>query len=278
MNIPKSMRYNPSLQLNVADLDKATEQQPKPQAAKQPTKYFNDAGEVLFRASGVGDLMVNPRTKKAREAGELSETAKTFINELWLESKFGFKEPLNTYEVQKGHMCEDDSIKLLQVCYPTTEGREKNEQRFSDQYFRGTPDIILDDYIEDVKTCFTGLTFAKKKEVPKLYYAQGQVYMHLTGRKKFRLVYTFVDTPEIIMTDLERNLYFKHNCNEESPAYIEDCENLRRLHSTQGIPAKNRLKIFEFDYSEEYMNDLTSRVEKAREYFSKQQLGGYIKL
>lgn len=276
ISIPQNMRYNPSQQHNVADLEIAAVVAKK-QPVKKEKKYFEN-GEVLFRASGVGALMVNPRTKKAKEAGELSETAKTFIEELWLETQFGFTEPLNTYQIQKGNMCEDESIALMQAVYPTTEGREKNEQQFNDEYFRGTPDVILSEYIEDVKTCWTGLTFAKKKGVPKLYEAQAQVYMHLTGKRKFRLIYTFVDTPEIIMTDLERNLFFKHNCDEESPAYIEDCLNLRRLHSTEGIPESQRLKVFEFGYSSEYIEELRNRIEKARQYFDKQKLGGYIKL
>ena len=271
------MRYNPNQQHNVADLETAAVEA-KPVIEKVEKVRFNSEGEPLFRASGIGALMVNPRAKKDKEAGVLSVTAKTFVEECWLHIKYGFSEPLNTFQIQKGHICEDDSIALMQEVYPFEGGREKNEQHFNDEFFKGTPDVILPEFIEDVKTCWTGLTFAKKKTIPKLYEAQAQVYMHLTGRKKYRLIYTFVDTPESIMTELEKSLFFKHSCDEENPSYIEDCLNLRRLHSTRGIPAIERLKIFEFDYSGAYIKDLKDRMKKARRYFSEQKLGGYIKL
>ncbi|MCL5444428.1 YqaJ viral recombinase family protein, partial [Lactobacillus johnsonii] len=61
---------------------------------------------------------------------------------------------------------------------------QKNEERFSNDYITGLPDIITTDTIIDVKTCQDIWTFHDKvgESIPDLYYAQIQAYLWLTGR------------------------------------------------------------------------------------------------
>src|SRR5699024_9319440 len=82
----------------------------------------------------------------------------------------------------------------------------KNEKQFEDEFFTGTPDIILPNEIIDIKNSETHKTLPLfVKSIMKTdtepyakyrnYYCQLQVYMHLTGIRKARLLYTLMNTP-----------------------------------------------------------------------------------
>lgn len=215
--------------------------------------------------------MVNPRSKKAREAGELSQTAKTYIENEWLRINYGYDKPVVTDAILKGQLCEQDSIALLDRVKPAKNKRWKNRERKTDGFFTGCCDLDLkaEDTIEDLKTSWDMRTFFEVKEVPTLYYAQGQVYMYLYRRSHFRLHYCLVDTPEELILEEEKKFYFKFNCNEENRHYIECCEKIRNNHSLQRIPIEKRVKTFEFERDDKYIEELKGRVVKAREYYKK---------
>ena len=117
---------------------------------------------------------------------------------------------------------------------------EKNEEYFEDSHFCGTPDVILDDTIIDIKSswdCFTFPLF--EDEIPnKDYYYQLQTYMALTGLKKAKLVYVLMDTPESIEKDAV---------------------------SYEGVESKYRIKIFDVDYDEEVVESMRDKVQYVRD-------------
>ena len=201
---------------------------------------------------------------------ELGATAKSLIRDIWLRREFGYDEPIMTPQLFKGLLCEQDSIGVVSRQLPATEFRVKNMNAFRDEFFTGNPDIILksEDTVEDLKTSWTVKTFVEAT-VPEEYYEQGQVYMHLTGMKHFRLIYVLVDTPAELVLEEHKRFFFKFGADDENPHYIEACEKLDRMHyPSRFIPEEKRIKVFSFDYDPEYIAELARRVIVAREYYA----------
>jgi len=193
--------------------------------------------EFKIRASASGKLMTKPRLKSE----VLSKTTKSYLQEWTKEQIYGVRKSIKSKYLDKGNQVEDAAID-----YASAEKgwlfAEKNEEYFEDEFFCGTPDVILDDKIIDIKSswdCFSFPLFFNG--IPnKDYYYQLQTYMYLTGKTKAQLVYVLMNTPE--------ELTF-----EESFDYTE-------------INSKYRIKIFDIDYDEDVIEELKNKVIESREY------------
>lgn len=250
------------------------------------TKQLANRKKLITRAAKKIKLGARPLTlkmetdlkdlrEKAAAPFEFGKTAKRFIESVWLRNTFGYQDPVVSKEMLKGHLCEDDSIGLVASLLPSKQFRRKNTVRKTNEHFTGQCDIDLDseDTIEDVKTSWDLRTFFEVETAPEGYYAQGQVYMDLYGRSKFRLYYCMVDTPEELITEEEKKFFFKFGCDYDNPNYIEVCQMLRRNHIVESrIPAAMRVKCFDFDRDQEYIDELKRRVELARKYYNTLQL------
>ena len=197
--------------------------------------------EFKLRASASGKLATTSRSKS--EA--LSQTSKTYLQEWAKQEIYGVRKDISSKYLDKGIAVENDAIDYaaqeLGWLFAT-----KNEEYFENEHFCGTPDLVLEDTIIDIKSswdCFTFPLF--EEDIPnKDYYYQLQVYMHLTGKKQAELVYVLMNTPE----DL---------------AYSKE------LHDYSGISAKHRVKVFKIDYDEDAIELLTEKVGEAKEYLNK---------
>ena len=221
---------------------------------------------LLFRCSSLSKLMCEPKSKAAKEAGELGETAKTFIEEMWLRDKYGYYEEASSPEMMKGLLCEQDSMELVQkVC--GGEFRTAYGQRLSNDYIIGTPDIVLKDWVEDIKTSWSLKTFFNAELLPA-YYAQGQGYMELTGRKKYKVIYCLVPTPASLLDGEYKRIEWRFANDFNNPDFQKAVTQFGRNNECiHDIPIEKRIKIFEFDYDGEYIKKLYSQIEKARKYY-----------
>lgn len=123
----------------------------------------------------------------------------------------------------------------------------KNLDYFQDEYFCGTPDCMHDGIVYDFKTSWDCFTFPLLDSEPdKGYWMQLQVYMHLTGCKKARLVYTLQNTPDFL--------------TYEEP------------HNYDEIDLKYRIKEFEFEYDPEFIESVKERVLECRKYLNEIKL------
>lgn len=268
-----------------------------------------DIPSVKFRASSVGNLLVggNAITEKqlariselqqrqregskpltANMQEELSEliakrdgefefgaTALKYIRDVWLKNTFEYEEPLVTNEMLKGLMCEEEAIGVLVRNVPGG-FRVKNEESWSDDHFVGTPDIVLDDIVEDIKCSWSLRTFVETTEPDLMYRAQGQVYMALTGASKFRLAHVLLDTPHEIVEEEKKRFYFRFNCDEENRFYQDAVSKVMKMHTASRLIAeKDRVKTFEIDRDDRYIDRLRERVELARKVYASMTLGG----
>lgn len=190
-----------------------------------------------IRSSASGKIMTNARSKSEL----LSETTKTYVKEWLIEKIYGIRKEIKSKYLTKGLKLEDTAIdKAIEwLDLPFT---LKNEKFFEDDFFCGTPDLIVNDVVYDIKCSWDAFTFPLfEKEIPDINYKyQLQVYMHLTGCRKAVLTYVLLNTPE------ELTYEDKHNYDNMDKKY--------------------RIKTFEIDYSEEVIADLQQRVTNIREY------------
>lgn len=73
---------------------------------------MTNADNILFHASSSGNLMVEPREKAAKERGDLSETTKKFLIEVFVENKYGREKEISNKYIEKGLKVEQDAITL----------------------------------------------------------------------------------------------------------------------------------------------------------------------
>lgn len=197
----------------------------------------------------------------------LSETAKSYIEEIWLRNNYGYKDTVITHELIKGIVCEKESIELL--VENDSEYREKNTEFFKNDYIHGSPDVILEEVIEDVKNSWTLKTFFKA-DISSDYYWQGQGYMALTGRKKYKLTYVLSDTPPEIVTKEINWQMAKLSYAVTDGCFDKDkiAEQIRKNHTFSHLPIEKRIKVFEFEYNESDINKLYKTIDAARIYYN----------
>jgi hypothetical protein len=248
-----------------------------------------NAGLVLHKKTGNPLPMTNKdldelETLRAKlEAPfELGDVAKKFVRKTWLKNNFGYHEDLNTLQILKGNLCEQDSINLVSDVVPIKGFRRQNQAHYKNDWFTGTPDIVLEKYgiVEDIKTSFNIDTFLEKSDIDFLYWVQGQVYLNLTGFKSFRLLYCLVSTPERILRKLaKRALYFYSDGivtpDSDDPDYLAAVDQIQINHNYDEIDPAQRVKVFEFERDDDFLDKLKARIEgPARDYYKSLTLNG----
>ena len=193
--------------------------------------------DFKIRASAAGQIMTNPQKK----TDLISKTTVTYVYNWLKESIYGVRKEINNKYLNKGITLEDEAIDSA-ITWLDLPFVLKNEQYFEDDYFCGTPDLILEDEILDIKNswdCFTFPLF--ENEIPtKDYFYQLQVYMHLTGKRKARLVYVLLNTPEDLTWETQNDY--------------------------SSLDKKYRIKTFSIEYDESVIEDLKQRVINIREF------------
>lgn len=195
--------------------------------------------EFKIRASAVGLIMTNPRSKSE----PLSQTCITYLQDWVKEQVYGVEKKIKSKYLTKGLDVESIAIDY----YAEVKGLGfvvPNADFFWDDLFTGTPDLIHNGIVYDLKSswdCFTFPLF--ETEIDRSYFGQLQIYMHLSGMKKAKLVYTLQNTPDELEWDEPKDY--------------------------SGIPDKYRIKEFDFDYDEKYIESVYDRVLECRSYISK---------
>ena len=197
--------------------------------------------------------MTEPKLKADKDAGNLSEGAKTHVVDVWTNWKYKRREELYSKYIEKGNELEEDAITLVSV--QTETFMVKNEINFSNDWITGTPDLftsqnksslkfeqnesgiwvytgIEDLFIEDTKCSWDVFTFnrTKQKKLNDLYYWQMQGYMMLTGAKEARLRYCLLNATDDLIRDEIRKLGYAMRLIdfEETPEFVERASMVER--------------------------------------------------
>lgn len=230
---------------------------------------------TLIRCSALGNLFIEPKTKAAKEAGELSETAKSKLIEVYVRERYGREKEISNKYFEKGNKVEEDSITL----YSRLKKKffKKNDTRIKNDFIAGTPDLFVGEsimgatHIIDIKSSWDLFTFTKVHLEPinRDYYYQLQGYMMLTGAQEARLAYCLVNTPEEMIAEEERRLFYRIGATTmEAPEYLEACAKLRKSMEFDDIPMQERLIEFVVERDEAAIEQIPAKVQKAREFLN----------
>ena len=216
---------------------------------------------MKIRCSAIGKIMTNPKTK-----GEtLSQTTKTYLQELAVQEVYGIRKEFSSRYTDKGNEVEELSIALcndvlnLGFIY-------KNEEHYSNDWISGTPDVNTNEILLDVKSSWDATTFPffdtelKNKD----YFYQLQGYMWLTEKQESLLCYCLIDTPLQIVEDEIRREHWKANLIEES---LDLRDFVQAKHTFGHIPKEKRLKTFKIAKDDITIEAIKTRIEECREYY-----------
>ncbi len=228
---------------------------------------------ILFRSSGVGALMTDPRAKKDKEAGVLSASAKTLVEDTWRLINFGYRKDIKNKYLSKGNDYETDSIARYNKVFNTS--AVKNTERRSNKFITGECDIITKDTVIDVKTSWDLKTFMDGELTP-LYEYQLRCYMELWNVDKAVLAYCLVDAKYEIV-EKEQGYITKDYDNVNRDTYSDEAfDNLARdlkqvetnLILGDKLTDKQRVRTFEVTRDKSIISELYDRITKAREYYN----------
>ncbi|SMC46184.1 hypothetical protein [Pedobacter africanus] len=234
-----------------------------------------DFSNILFRASSIGYLMTEPKLKADKEAGNLSETALTHITDVFIREKYGRQTDISNKFIEKGLAVEEDSITLYSRVKKTF--FQKNEEHLENEFVKGTPDLYTGesifeaDTIIDIKSSWDIFTYFRNfgKKVNAQYYWQLQTYMWLTGAKSSVLAYCLVNTPEMMIQDEQKKLFYKMAClTEENDLYREACAHIELAAIYDDVPLNERVLEFHIDRDDKAIESIKDKVLKARKQIS----------
>ena len=195
--------------------------------------------EFKISPSQSGKIMVN-----ARKKGELSKTCLSYVDEWVKQQIYGRRKEISSKYTDKGNEVEVESIEYIDK-HLNLGGIKKNDKTFENDFMIGTPDVITNDLVIDLKNSYDCFTFPLlETEIPnKDYFYQLQCYMALTGKKKAKLIYTLMSTPDALVPKWDK---FNHN--------YED------------IDSRYRIKVFSFDRDEDVIDEIKKRVLEIRQH------------
>jgi hypothetical protein len=217
---------------------------------------------MKVRCSQIGKIMTNPR-----KSGEvLSQTAKTYVQDLVLEEKYGIRKEFSSRYTDKGNEVEDLSIALVNEVL-NYKFIYKNDEHFNNEWLTGTPDVNTDEVLIDVKSSWDASTFPFfETEIPnKDYFYQLQGYMWLTGKTESVLAYCLIDTPLEMVEDEVRRAHWKLHLIDENTELRNEIES---KHKFSHIPNIRRVKYWFIQRDEQVIEAIKERVELCREYYN----------
>lgn len=142
--------------------------------------------DFKIRPSQLGKIMTNSKTK-----GELSKTAQTYLME-WYADEF---EEISSKYITKGIMQEDNAIDFMATTLNYGIA-EKNINIYANDWCVGTPDVIIDNVVIDLKCAWSKKTLLDSATSLNTDYEwQLRAYMWLTGCTEAILFYALMDTP-----------------------------------------------------------------------------------
>lgn len=209
-----------------------------------------------------------------RHTQELAETVKTHLVDVYVSAVYGRKTEITSKFLEKGLMVEEDSITLYSRATKTF--FLKNEEHLSNDFIMGTPDLYTGsdvhhaDLVIDVKSSWDIFTYHRAATAPmnKMYYWQLQGYMWLTGAQRAKLVYCLVNTPEKLINDEKRKMFYASNSIDPDTdwSYMEACADLDKALTYDDIPIDKRYFTFEVERNDEDLKALQDRVIRGREF------------
>lgn len=225
--------------------------------------------------------------EKVKDKKKLSETCKIYLREWIISQKYGRKKDFGNKYTDKGNKTEQDGFQLIQDVKFKGKFLPKNKEYLENEYFCGTPDVLIGNFVIDNKSSWDIFTFPiGETEIPnKDYFYQLQIYMELSGKNDALLGYTLNDTPcEIIEDEIFRYKRQENLIDITDQQVYEVAKNF--IFTTNGlkensflysgadtsdfieIPMTKRLVEFQFEKDIDVIYELEKRVLVCREWIN----------
>lgn len=217
--------------------------------------------------------------KKAFAATEpLSKSCEVYLMELYWFLRHGrkFKDKSQfVKQIQKGTQVEEDSLDMIAAL--DNRFYLKNEERLDDDHFTGIPDTYLGesvfnaDWVEDIKSSWDLETFAPNVMgvLNPTYWWQMQGYFALTGAREGAVSFCLVNTPESLINDETKRLFYKMDvATEENPDYLREKTLLEYRMRFDNIPIEERRVRFYVKRDDDAIERARKRVERCRKWLA----------
>lgn len=185
-------------------------------------------------------------TESRTKSETLSQTTKSYIAAKAKEDFFGYNSFVSTKAMQKGTDWEHESIELVNQVRDTF--YIKNDDTIENEYMIGTPDIILDNSIIDIKTSWSLETFPaiSAEGINKDYEWQLRGYMWLCDKDSAELIYCMIDTDDFLLSDWDN----------------------KTIHKVSHIDPKKRITILEYQRDTAIEEAIRERLIACTEYYN----------
>lgn len=209
------------------------------------------------RASQLGKLMTSGRDRKS-----MGETAKSYCKEWYISEITGKTKDVKSKYLDRGNAMEDAAIERVAKHYGVN--LIKNDIQLENEYFTGTFDCRTFDRVIDTKVPFDAFTFPFfENELDPNYFAQMQCYMHLTGLRKASVCYCLENGSDDQIEKLSWQI--AKDAGKDEPD-IDDWNEADAQLNYDHLPENLRIKVFEFEYDETFIEEAKQRVIDSRNY------------
>lgn len=216
--------------------------------------------QYKFRCSSLGSII--------SKSGKLTDTNKSYIQKCWIESKYNIQSDIQSKYFDKGIACEQDGLMLFEEVFYPNKLILKNRKHYSNDFIQGTPDVIVNPILADIKNAYDIFTFAKAT-LTYDYEWQLKGYMYLTGLTESILFYCLVDMPDFLLAQEEKNLFYKGKfLTTESPDYLESVQELRKTFIYDYMAKEERFKVFNVKLNVLDIKEINNSVIQARNYMN----------
>ena len=214
-----------------------------------------------FRASSIGNIMINNKQNTG-----MGETAFNYLKDIHKEIKWNVKKDIKSKYITKG--LEVEPISIAFYCVNSNDFLIKNEERRSNDYVTGEPDLLTEDTVIDIKSSWNAFTIPHKTDkINKMYFYQLQTYMWLFDKHNAKLAYILINTPSKLVQDEKRKLAWEMGLIDDiDEDYIKACEEIDRSHNFDHIPVNERIVEFDIKRDDKVIEQIQSRVIEARKY------------
>lgn len=273
-------RYNEAIE-KVKKLQSEYDLMPKVTAKNEPSKAAANKLDAIKKADlEVGELF------PIKDQKEMSVTAKKHCLDIYSANQHNLHTDKTNRALDKGTLCEEDSITL----YSRVKKKlfRKNDERLYNDFIQGEPDLFTGEIITmaesiiDVKTSWDGITFHRNlaEDLKDIYFYQLQGYMWLTGAKFASVAYCLVDTPDGLIEQAKKSLWYKLGCpkdfTSEYELFEECCNELQKSMKYDHIPLSERIIEFDIEFDQTVINEGKDRISDARKYLVEIQKSRHV--
>lgn len=208
--------------------------------------------------------------EKKNAKPSLSQTTKSYLEEIFNEEYHGRKKRFSNQYTEKGLIVEGKSLTLYTeflkkhrgLTYPLL----KNKERFTNEYATGEPDFE-ETFVGDIKSSWNLDTFPQHDLVLKNDANKWQMktYLWLTGKKEGRVVYCLVDTPDHLIMEAKYKLARELGLSDLP---LEAEEEVERLMLFSDMSIEERVREFKVELFDEDIALMKQQIKLSREYLN----------